>query len=355
METILITGSSGLVGSAAVRFFAERDFNVVGIDNDMRRQFFGEAGSTLATAEKLESSYANFSSYSIDIRDAERLAEVFDRGGPIKAVVHCAAQPSHDWAAREPVTDFSVNANGTLGLLELTRQKASDAVFVFMSTNKVYGDRPNYFDYAEEASRWSPPPGSDHENGFSEQLSIDMTTHSLFGVSKTSADLLVQEYGRYFGMNTVCFRGGCLTGPDHAGVDLHGFLSYLVKATIHGYPYTVFGHKAKQVRDNIHTEDLVQAFMQFIEDPDPGAVYNMGGGRYANVSMLEAIKKIQSLSGITLDWSLEDLPRVGDHMWYVSDLSEFQRRYPKWQITRGIESILEEMVEYELRNKSVAP
>lgn len=350
METILITGSGGLVGSAAVRFFAERSFNVVGIDNDMRKHFFGESGSTAMTTRELTEAYPNFSSFDADIRNSENLSKIFSNSSPIKAVIHCAAQPSHDWAALDPITDFTVNANGTLGLLELTRQHAPEASFVFMSTNKVYGDTPNRFDFVEEEYRWSPTPGSPHVYGFSEVISIDGTTHSLFGVSKASADLMVQEYGRYFGMNTVCFRGGCLTGPGHAGVELHGFLSYLVKATVNGYPYTVFGHKAKQVRDNIHTDDLVEAFWEFIQDPDPGAVYNIGGGLDANVSMMEAISKVQEMSGNTLDWTPQNDPRIGDHIWYVSDLRAFKRRYPAWGINKGIDEIIEEMVDHELRS-----
>ena len=348
MGTVIITGSGGLVGGAATKFFSELGHDVVGVDNDMRKQFFGDDASTAAQTEALQRKFPRFTSLNTDIRDINTLEKVFsDRGRDIFAVIHCAAQPSHDWAAKDPALDFSVNATGTLGLLELTRTYCPDASFVFMSTNKVYGDRPNSIDFDELDTRWSPPADSRWHQGFDESLSIDQSTHSLFGVSKTAADLLVQEYGRYFNMNTVCFRGGCLTGPDHAGVELHGFLSYLVKCTVWGKPYRIFGHLGKQVRDNIHTDDLVNAFWEYIQKPRPGAVYNMGGGVSANVSMLEAINEIESISGNTLDWALDSTSRVGDHIWYVSDTSAFERDYPTWSITRGISDILNEMVERE--------
>lgn len=347
MGTVIITGSGGLVGGAASRFFCEKGFDVVGVDNDMRQAFFGSDASTAHQTQALSDKYSTFVPVASDIRDVETLAGLFrDRAADLTAVIHCAAQPSHDWAARNPTLDFDVNATGTLGLLELTREHSPGVPFVFMSTNKVYGDRPNTIEYRDTGTRWTP---SDNRwaQGFDETLSIDHTTHSLFGVSKTAADLLVQEYGRYFGMNTVAFRGGCLTGPDHAGVELHGFLSYLVKCTVWGKPYRIFGHQGKQVRDNIHTIDLVEAFWRYIENPQPGVVYNMGGGVAANVSMLEAISEIETLSSRSLDWALEDKARIGDHIWYVSDTSAFSRDYPGWGITRGIQDILAEMVERE--------
>lgn len=348
MSTVVVTGSSGLVGSAATAFFSGKGFNVVGIDNDSRKQFFGDEASTKATGLALQSSLKNFSLHEIDIRDFALLDQLFGSlGEEIFAVIHCAAQPSHDWAARDPMTDFGINAVGTLNLLEATRKHSPDARFVFMSTNKVYGDRPNSFEYEERESRWSPIKASRWEVGFDESLSIDDSTHSLFGVSKASADLLVQEYGRYFGLKTVAFRGGCLTGPDHAGVALHGFLSYLVKCIVHGRSYTIFGHKGKQVRDNIHTKDLVEAFWHYIESPSVGAVFNIGGGIEANVSMIEAIEIAQSIAKRNLDFQISSEARKGDHIWYVSDTSRFQAAYPGWKISIGIQQILEEMVDRE--------
>ncbi len=350
-----MTGSGGLVGGAVVSSFCEAGHDVVGIDNDLRSFFFGKAGSTAQQTETLVKKYPNFRSYSVDIRDESSLGSIF-RGlsRDIFSVIHCAAQPSHDWAARDPVTDFTVNANGTLNLLELTRKFAETAPFVFMSTNKVYGDAPNRTELKEEPSRWTPEKTSQWVSGYDESLSIDQCTHSLFGASKAAADLLVQEYGRYFGMNTVVFRGGCLTGPNHAGVELHGFLSYLVKCVIWGQPYTVFGHKAKQVRDNIHTKDLVSAFWRYVEDPMPGEVFNIGGGLEANVSMIEAIRMIEELAQNKLTWEVKETARTGDHRWYVSDLSRFKNRFPGWSVTRGIPEIVDEMVSYEQHNKNQA-
>lgn len=355
MSVVIVTGSGGLVGSAAVRMFAERGLDVVGIDNDMRKFFFGDKGSTLDQTRFLESRYSVFKSLSIDIRDYDALSKVFkDLGPSISAVVHCAAQPSHDWAAQDPLTDFSVNANGTLNLLQLSRNYAESAAFIFMSTNKVYGNRPNEVDLVETESRWTPGQTSRWVDGFDESLSIDQSTHSLFGVSKAAADLLVQEYGRYFGMNTVVFRGGCLTGPGHAGVELHGFLSYLVKCAVWDQPYTIFGHKGKQVRDNIHSDDLSEAFWSYFSDPSPGEVFNIGGGLEANVSVLEAIRYIEELSGKTLSVSTSNSARKGDHIWYVSSLTSFKNRFPGWRINYSIHQILEEMVVYETHKRGNA-
>jgi CDP-paratose 2-epimerase len=348
LSKIIVTGSSGLVGSAAVSYFCNKGFAVIGIDNDSRKHFFGDEASTKATGLALEGKYANFSTIEADIRDFERIEELFsNQSQEISAVIHCAAQPSHDWAAKDPLTDFAVNAGGTLNLLEATRRHAPSAAFIFMSTNKVYGDRPNLIEYIEQESRWAPPETSRWVRGFDESLSIDDSTHSIFGVSKASADLLVQEYGRYFGLKTAVFRGGCLTGPDHAGVALHGFLSYLVKCVVHGNPYTIFGHKGKQVRDNIHTKDLMEAFWRFFLDPSEGEVFNIGGGNMANVSMMEAIQMTEKLAGRELSFQTSDLARKGDHIWYVSDTSKLETRFPGWKVNVGIQEILEEMVERE--------
>jgi CDP-paratose 2-epimerase len=348
MDVVIITGSSGLVGSAASKFFASKGLQVIGIDNNMRKSLFGDKGSTENLGLMLSSSIKNFELEEIDIRDFSSLETLFkSHSENIRAVIHCAGQPSHDWAARDPITDFTINANGTLNLLELTRRHAAQATFVFMSTNKVYGDRPNEEVFEQHPTRWSPSPMSRWVNGFDESLSIDDSTHSLFGVSKASADLMVQEYGRYFELNTAVFRGGCLTGPNHASVELHGFLSYLVKCAVHQNSYTIFGHLGKQVRDNLHTKDLVNAFWRFIEKPTKHAVYNRGGGAHANTSILEAIEIIDRLTNNRLAWSLSDLPRKGDHKWYVSDTSRFERDYPGWGVTIGIEEILTEMVELE--------
>ncbi len=336
------------MGGAAVVFFARMGFDVLGIDNDMRAKFFGSSGSTSPNTKRLEGTFPNFTSFDIDIRNIEGIRNIFAKyGRDLEAVIHCAAQPSHDWAATQPQVDFSINANGTLNLLEATREFAPDAKFVFMSSNKVYGDKPNQIPYVETETRWTPESDSTWSKGFDESLTIDASSHSLFGVSKASADLLVQEYGRYFGMATACFRGGCLTGPDHAGVELHGFLSYLIKCVVHRRPYTVFGHKGKQVRDNIHTDDLVQAFWEFIQKPSPGAVYNIGGSTFANVSIIEAIHLAESFSGQQLEWSVESSSRFGDHIWYVSDVSRFLGDYPNWRVTRGLEDIVSEMVARE--------
>lgn len=349
MSVAIVTGSSGLVGSAAVKFLSNKGFDVIGIDNNMRRTFFGEEGSTEQFGLQLKNGVRNFINVNLDIRDMQGLSDLFRvHGKAIHVVIHCAAQPSHDWAAKNPLVDFEVNATGTLNLLEQTRNNCPDARFIFMSTNKVYGDKPNEYPYDELQTRWSPSADHPWDLGFAEDLSIDSSTHSIFGVSKVSADLMTQEYGRYFGLNTAVFRGGCLTGPDHAGVELHGFLSYLIKSVVSGRPYVVFGHKAKQVRDNIHTEDLVEAFWEFISNPSQGAVYNIGGGAAANVSMLEAITMAQEISGKELSWTLDDTARKGDHIWYVSDTRKFERDFPGWKVKSGIRHIIEEMVHREV-------
>jgi CDP-paratose 2-epimerase len=346
MSVVLVTGSSGLVGSEAVAHYAAQGRQIVGIDNDMRRVFFGDDASTLPTRERVRRQTPNYEHFDVDVRDNAAIEAVFRRfGRDIDIVIHTAAQPSHDWAARDPITDFTVNANGTLALLEATRAHAPEAVFIFTSTNKVYGDRPNRLPLVERATRWEIDPTHAWVNGIPEDMPIDSCLHSLFGASKVAADVLVQEYGRYFGMRTACFRGGCLTGPNHAGTQLHGFLAYLMKCTLTGEPYTVFGYQGKQVRDNIHSADLLRAFDAFATAPVPNAVYNIGGGRLSNCSMLEAIALCEQISGRELNWSYDETSRVGDHIWWISDLSAFQRAYPGWSLTYDVPQILREMAE----------
>jgi CDP-paratose 2-epimerase len=345
MPTAIVTGSGGLIGSESVRRFVESGWDVIGLENDMRARFFGEEASTAHVTEELRETYAEFRSLDVDIRDAAGVERAFREAGAVEAVVHTAAQPSHDWAAREPQTDFGVNALGTLNLLEAAREHAADVPFLFCSTNKVYGDTPNRLPLEEHEKRLELPRDHPYYGGIDTSMSIDHSTHSLFGVSKAAADLLVQEYGRYFEMPTVCFRGGCLTGPQHAGAQLHGFLAYLMKCTVTGTPYTVFGYGGKQVRDNIHSADLVACFQSFQRAPRAGAVYNMGGGRRSNCSMLEAIEVCERISGRELRWELSDEARIGDHRWWVSDVSDFAADYPDWQPRYGIDDILREMYE----------
>jgi len=347
MSVAVITGSAGLVGSEAARHFAALGMHVVGIDNDMRARFFGAEASTewrrRQIQEELGSSYEHF---SLDIRDDAAMDRLFSKfGSSIELIVHAASQPSHDWAAREPLTDFSVNATGTAILLETTRKTCPNAVFIFLSTNKVYGDTPNRLPLLELETRWEIDPQHRYASGIGEDMPIDRSLHSLFGVSKLSADLLVQEYGRYFGLATASFRGGCLTGPAHSAARLHGFLAYLMKCTATGTLYTVFGYKGKQVRDNIHSSDLIRAFEAFFRNPKRAAVYNIGGGRFSNCSMLEAISFCQEISGRELDWRLVDENRVGDHMWWISDNASFQADFPDWQMTKNVPQILREIFE----------
>lgn len=344
MRTIIVTGSAGLIGSETVRHFARDGARVIGIDNDMRAKFFGPEASTRKTRDQLVKDLQNYEHNELDIRDANGVMELFKKHGQdVAAIVHTAAQPSHDWAARDPQADFTVNANGTLNLLEAARHCCPEVPFVFTSTNKVYGDTPNRLPLQEKEKRWEISPGHEYEPGISETMSIDYTKHSLFGASKAAADVLVQEYGRYFNMPTVCFRGGCLTGPAHAGTELHGFLSYLMICTVSGRPYRVFGYKGKQVRDNIHSFDLVEAFAEFIRAPRAGEVYNIGGSRHSNCSMLEAIDLCEEISGRKLTWNYEETNRIGDHIWWVSDVRKFQRHYPGWKFRYGLREILEEI------------
>ena len=347
MGVAIVTGSGGLIGSESVRFFAEHGLDVIGLENDMRARFFGAEASTAATSERLLAEVDGFRSEELDIRDGEGVSALFSRHArEIELIVHTAAQPSHDWAASDPQTDFTVNANGTLNLLEATRAHAPDATFIFTSTNKVYGDRPNYLPLEERETRLELPDSHHWHGGIGTDMSIDLTTHSLFGVSKAAADLMVQEYGRYFGMPTVCFRGGCLTGPQHAGAQLHGFLAYLMKCTVTGTPYTIFGYGGKQVRDNIHAHDVVRAFAAFHAAPSSGAVYNLGGGRESNVSMLEAIELCREIAGRELDYTLSETARIGDHRWWISDLQAFKADYPEWQLTYGIEDVLRDIYQH---------
>ncbi len=344
MTTAVITGSAGLIGSEASRFFANQGMTVVGVDNDLRRYFFGDEASTRWSLERLRHELSEqYLHYEIDIRDKEAISRLFqEHGSDIALVVHAAAQPSHDWAATDPQTDFTVNANGTLNLLEATRQYAPHAAFIFTSTNKVYGDTPNRLPLVEKEQRWEIDPEHTYAAGIREDMSIDQTLHSLFGASKVAADILVQEYGRYFGMQTACFRAGCLTGPNHSGTQLHGFLAYLMKCTVTGVPYTVYGYKGKQVRDNIHSSDLVRAFFEFYKEPRVGQVYNIGGGRDSNCSMLEAIYLCEEIAGRKLQWRYTDENRVGDHIWWISDNSKLMEHYPNWRLHYDVPGILNE-------------
>jgi CDP-paratose 2-epimerase len=347
VPTAIVTGSGGLIGSESVKHFVETGYDVVGIENDMRASFFGPEASTRRTSEGLVDAYGDdFRWVELDIRDAGGVMRVFaEHARDLELIVHTAAQPSHDWAASDPQTDFTVNANGTLNLLEATRRHAPSASFVFCSTNKVYGDLPNFLPLEETETRLELPKDHRYYEGIDISMSIDASMHSLFGVSKAAADLMVQEYGRYFELPTVCFRGGCLTGPNHAGAELHGFLAYLMNCTVAGEPYTVFGYGGKQVRDNIHSADVVSAFAEFHANPRVAAVYNLGGGRASNCSMLEAIELCERIAERELDWELSDQARMGDHRWWISDLSQFQADYPAWQLEYDVEAMLREMYE----------
>ena len=345
MGIALVTGSAGLIGAEAVRFFAEKGYGVVGIDNDMRQTFFGADASTEWSRRQLEESVDGYIHRDIDIRDEKAMDALFaEFGKDIEVIIHAAAQPSHDWAANDPFMDFTVNASGTLVCLEMTRKHCPDAVFIFTSTNKVYGDRPNELPLIETDTRWEVDASHPFaEHGIDETMSIDQCKHSLFGASKVAADVLCQEYGRYFGMKTGIFRGGCLTGPGHSGTELHGFLSYLMKCCITGTRYTIFGYKGKQVRDNIHSYDLVNAFHHFAQDPRVGEVYNMGGSRHSNISMLEAVAKCEELTGKKLDRAYDETNRIGDHIWYVSDVRRFREHYPQWEYRYDSDAIMEEI------------
>ncbi|SCW72580.1 CDP-paratose 2-epimerase [Paenibacillus tianmuensis] len=344
MSVVVITGSAGLIGSEATEYYASLGYRVIGMDNDMRQDFFGPEGTTRWNRSRLEKNLgANYVHYDVDIRDHHALSEIFLKyKQDIALIIHTAAQPSHDWAAREPLTDFHINASGTLNLLEMMRLHCPEAVFIFTSTNKVYGDRPNELPFLEQESRWELDSGHPYSNGIPETLSVDQCLHSLFGASKLAADVIVQEYGRYFQLKTVCFRGGVLSGSRQSGVQLHGFINYLLKCAMTNSSYTIFGYKGKQVRDIIHASDVVAAFHAFFQNPKRGGeVYNLGGGRDSNISILETIEWAQHITSKKLNYSYCDQPRTGDHIWYISDTSKFRKHYPNWSIQIPAPQIME--------------
>ncbi len=345
MDVAVITGSAGLIGSESVYFFSEKGFEIVGIDNDMREYFFGKEASTTWKAAILKEKIPNYKHFNEDIRDLEAMEKIFtEYGTRIKLIIHAAAQPSHDWAAKEPFTDFTVNANGTLVLLEMARRYCPETVFIFTSTNKVYGDTPNHLDFIELETRWELQDSHPYAaRGIDESMSIDYSKHSLFGASKVAADILVQEYGLYFDMKTVCFRGGCLTGPNHSGAQLHGFLAYLMKCALTGSQYTVFGYKGKQVRDNSHSYDLISMFWHFYQNPRKGEVYNAGGSRHSNCSVLEAISACERISGKKVNWTYTETNRIGDHIWWISDVLKFKNHYPDWCFKYNLDDIFNQL------------
>lgn len=346
---VIITGSDGLVGSECVEYYCQQGFKVIGIDNNSRKKFFGNDASTLWNRNRILQKYKNFKHYNIDINNKNKTEKIFkDLGSKIKLIIHAAAQPSHDWAAKNPEIDFKVNALGTLNLLENFRNYSQNAVFIFTSTNKVYGDTPNNIDFIEKNLRYEVPEQSMYFNGIDENMSIDNSLHSLFGVSKLSADLMTQEYGKYFGLKTIVFRGGCLTGPNHSGTLMHGFLSYLVKCFVEGKEYKIFGYKGKQVRDNIHSYDLVNAFDFAFSNPKFGEVYNIGGSRISNCSILEAINILESISSKKLNYEILNKARTGDHKWYISNISKFKNDNPDWEITYSIEDTIFEIYKSQL-------
>jgi CDP-paratose 2-epimerase len=341
----LVTGSGGLVGSQSARHFVSLGYDVVGIDNDMRAAFFGDDASTASVRGDLARSLGSaYEHHFTDIRDRLAVEDIFRRlGARISVVVHAAAQPSHDWAARDPGTDFSINAVGTLNLLECFRLYCPDACFIFTSTNKVYGDRPNLLRYVEQETRYELDSGERYQQGITENMEVDTCLHSVFGASKLAADVMTQEYGRYFGLKTVCFRGGTLTGPAHAAAELHGFLAYIMRCAVERRPYTVYGYKGKQVRDAIHAADLVRAFESYVRAPRPGEVYNMGGGRACNLSVLEAISLAEEITGTEMVTTYDPDERIGDHLWWVSSNAKFQSHYPDWRVTYSPADILNDI------------
>ena len=346
MSIVIITGSSGLVGSEAVNFFCDKGFDVIGIDNNLRKFFFGRDGSTLWIKNNLIKRNKKFKNFNIDIRNFNGLEKIFKKYRKnISLIIHCAAQPSHDYGKKFPVLDFNVNATGTLNLLELTKLYCPNSPFIFTSTNKVYGDNPNKLSIIETKNRWELKKNNKYYNGIDEKFSIDHCTHSFFGVSKTYADLIVQEYGKNIGLKTVCFRAGCITGPNHSGTKLHGFLSYLVKITLATRKYSLIGYKGKQVRDNLHSYDLVNCFWEFFKKPKRGEVYNIGGGRYSNCSILEALNLVEKISNISISRNVVRIPRIGDHIWYISNLKKFRNHYPKWKQKYNTKKILGELIE----------
>ena len=348
MSLAIITGSTGLVGSEAVNFFHDKGFDIVGIDNNLRKRFFGQSGSTDWVKLKLLKRNKNFKNFNIDIRNLEGLSKLFQKySKKISIIIHCAAQPSHDYGKNHPFLDFSINATGTLNLLELTKKYCPTIPFIFMSTNKVYGDNPNKLKIFEKKTRWELKANDKNFRGIKENFSIDNSTHSFFGVSKTYADLIVQEYGKNLGLKTVCFRGGCITGPNHSGANLHGFLSFLIKQTLKNKKYDLIGYKGKQVRDNLHSNDLVNCFWEFYKKPRKGEIYNIGGGRHSNCSIIEALNLVESISKISIKRKILKIPRVGDHIWYISDTSKFKKHYPNWKQKYNTKKIIEELIEHQ--------
>ena len=345
MSIVIITGSSGLVGSEAVNFFSKKGFDVIGIDNNLRKFFFGLDGSTSWIKKKIIKENINYSHFNTDIRNYEDLKKIFSKYKKnISLIIHCAAQPSHDYGKNYPIIDFDVNAKGTLNLLELTKSYCPNAPFIFMSTNKVYGDNPNKLKIIEKAKRYELKKKDIYYKGINETLTIDNCTHSFFGVSKTYADLIVQEYGRNVGLKTVCFRAGCITGPNHSGAKLHGFLSYLIKQCLSKKKYTIIGYKGKQVRDNLHSHDLINSFWEFYKKPKKGVVYNIGGGRFSNCSILEAIEEIELIKNIKIKRQIIKQNRVGDHIWYITDNKKFKKDYPNWKQKYNTKKIINELI-----------
>jgi len=342
-RVVLVTGSSGLIGSEVCTYFSERGYRVHGLDNNQRAVFFGPTGDTRWNQKRLQESIRDFEHHELDIRDRSAIDDLIGRLRP-DVVVHTAAQPSHDRAAAIPFDDFDTNAVGTLNVLEALRRHTPDSPFVHMSTNKVYGDAPNDISMVELETRWDYDD-PEFENGIPEDFPIDQSKHSLFGASKVAADIMVQEYGRYFGMPTCCLRGGCLTGPNHAGVELHGFLSYLVECNLEGREYTIFGYQGKQVRDNIHSRDVARFISAFVESPGAGEVYNLGGGKPNSCSILEAFSMTEEITGRAQKRSYRDEPRIGDHICYYSDLSKMRAHYPSWDVEIGLQETIEEIVD----------
>ncbi len=346
MKIALITGSCGLVGSESSIFFSKKGFQILGIDNNARKFFFGKDGDISREKKNLQKNIKNYNHHNIDIVNYQSLKKIFKKyNKKIKVIIHAAAQPSHDWAKNKPFIDFEINAKGTLNLLELTKLYCPDAPFIFMSTNKVYGDNPNFLPIYEKKTRWEIKRNHRFKNGIDETMSVDNCTHSFFGASKTYADLIVQEYGKNTGLKTACFRAGCITGPKHSGAKLHGFLSYLVKTSIKKREYSIIGYKGKQVRDNIHSYDLVSSFWEFFKNPTKGEVYNTGGGIYSNCSIIEALNIVEKIAGIKIKRKILTKNRVGDHIWYITDMKKFKKKYPKWKQNYSTYKIIQELVE----------
>ena len=346
MKIALITGSCGLVGSESASFFSKKGFKIIGIDNNYRKVFFGKDGDISWLRNKLKKELKNYKHFNTDIRSFENLKKIFKKYRKnISLIIHAAAQPSHDWAKNKAFIDFDINAKGTLNLLELTRLYCPNAPFIFMSTNKVYGDNPNLLPLIERKTRWEIKGNHKFKSGIDETMSIDNCTHSFFGASKSYADIIVQEYGKNIGLKTACFRAGCITGPNHSGAKLHGFLSYLVKVSLQSKKYFLIGYKGKQVRDNIHSNDLVSCFWEYYKKPGYGEVYNMGGGRYSNCSIIEALNMVENIAGIKVKKKILKQNRVGDHIWYVSNTNRFKKKYPNWKQKFSTRRIITELID----------